>query len=87
MSYYNTNSETGEQLKNAVRKAQSQDMQIYNYIKERGEFTCWNISDLTGIFITNVRRSMNTLEKDSKVKKVQQVRNHKGAKEWTWEAI
>lgn len=93
MTYYNTNSEVGEQLNNAVKAASVQDNTVYNIVKSKGTATAWHIySDLlfigkSGILITSIRRSLNTLEKNGKVRKVQQVKNHFGRKEWTWQAI
>ena len=93
MTYYNTNSEVGEQLNKAVKAANVQTEKVYNILNGKGTATAWHIySDISfigqkGMLITSIRRSLNTLEKEGKVRKVEQVRNHFGRKEWTWQVI
>ena len=88
MSYYNTNSEKGQQLKDSHRKARSQEELIYSYFLTYGEpLSPSQILNKLNLNcpITSVRRAMTNLTIDKKIIKTdKKVKGLYGKKEHLW---
>nr|WP_298656314.1 hypothetical protein [uncultured Flavobacterium sp.] len=80
MPYYNTTYQTGQSLIEFSEKADKQDALVYDVFRfnPEKEFTPFNVQyELAKIGkqypITSIRRSINTLTKDGKLKKLERL--------------
>jgi predicted ArsR family transcriptional regulator len=64
MTYYNTTNETNPDLKQYRETAEKQDEVILDFFKQHKELTASDIERRSTIFITSIRRSINTLVND-----------------------
>lgn len=76
MSYYNTTSESGDQLKMFHTKAMKQDKIIADIFRTGAKLTAFDVEEILidrGIMypITSIRRSLNTLESYSIIKRLE----------------
>jgi len=76
--YYNTVKETGKELKESRIKAVSQDEEVLTIFIENKDMclTAWDVVELldTVAPVTSIRRSINTLYKESKLLKSNKTR-------------
>lgn len=88
MSYYNTTSEKGQELKESHRKARSQEELIYSYFLTCGKpLSPSMVLDKLNLNcpITSVRRAMTNLTLDEKIVKTdEKVEGLYGKKEHLW---
>ena len=88
MSYYNTTSEKGQELKESHRKARSQEELIYSYFCNYGKpLSPSQVLDKLNLNcpITSIRRAMTNLTDDHKIIKTNiKVEGLYGKKEHLW---
>lgn len=72
MAFYNTNKEHGSTLSKSREKAANQDAKILAFMKRKKskDFTPYQVWESLGenILLTSIRRSINTLLNDGKIK-------------------
>lgn len=71
MSYYNTTGMSGQQLKQATKQSKTQDDVILDLLT-KNRHNNWGASTISRCVnypLTSIRRSLNTLENDKKIKK------------------
>ena len=59
--YYNTTNETGDNLKESHRKAESQEQKVLNYFRNNGEASPSTVASTLNILLTSVRRCITNL--------------------------
>ena len=88
MSYYNTTSEKGQELKESHRKAKSQEELIYSYFLTHGKPLSPSqvLKNLKlSCPITSIRRAMTNLTDDNKIIKTNiKVKGMYGKREHLW---
>ena len=69
MSYYNTNSETGEVLTASVKQTEKQEQIVISFFENNPEIqlTALELADKLNILFTSVRRAVTDLEKEGKL--------------------
>ncbi len=88
MAYYNTVSESGQQLDLFKSKANTQDERILELFKVSGKLSASLIFPLMNCPITSIRRSLNTLENNMKIMKLEvKVRGMYGRLEYLYKII
>lgn len=72
--FFNTIKESGQQLEASKEKARTQNQLLLDRLPINQEFSAWTIynQSLLGVNtpITSIRRALNTLESQGKIKKV-----------------
>jgi aryl-alcohol dehydrogenase-like predicted oxidoreductase len=72
--FYNTNKESGKELKASKEKARTQNQLLLDRLPINQEFSAWSIfnQNMLGVHtpITSIRRALNTLESQGKIEKV-----------------
>jgi len=87
MDFYNTNKESGEQLKSSKGKARHQDEVILSLFTS-GSLAPHQIEMRTGIMLTSVRRSLSNLTESGKLEKCDKMVNGSfGKKVHTWKLV
>lgn len=68
-TYYNTTNENPNQVSLFTKINEGQDQEVLRVAKRLKEFTPWEVhSQMDGILITSVRRSIHSLLTDSRIK-------------------
>lgn len=69
MSYYNTNSETGETLTASVKQTEKQEQIVLSFFENNPDIqiTALELADKLNILFTSVRRAVTDLEKEGKL--------------------
>lgn len=90
MSFYNTNSETGSELKSSINKSKHQEEIILAFFKKHPdkEFTPFEVQEavgLDGVPITSIRRAITNLTDDGRLEKTDtQRKGVYGKKNFCW---
>jgi len=92
MTYYNTNKESGETLKNSRKKCETQEDEILEFAQECGHRLSpshvWVFLFCRKIPLTSVRRAITNLTNRGLMTKTDyMVDGVYGKKEHTWEAV
>lgn len=84
--YYNTTSETGDNLKESHKKTESQQQKVLNYFINNGESSPSKVASKLNLLITSVRRCITDLTTDGHLKKTtKKVIGMYGKPEYIWE--
>ena len=83
--YYNTTSETGDNLKESHKKAESQQQKVLNYFINNGESSPSKVASKLNLLITSVRRCITDLTKEGHLEKTTRKRKGiYGRPEYIW---
>ena len=83
--YYNTTSETGDNLKESHKKAESQQQKGLDYFRNNGESTPSKVASKLNLLITSARRCITDLTKDGHLKKTEKkATGMYGKPEYVW---
>ena len=84
--YYNTTSETGDNLKESHKKAASQQQKVLIYFIYNGESSPSKVASNLNLLITSVRRCITDLTTDGHLEKTtKKVTGMYGKPEYVWE--
>ena len=86
--FFNTIKEQGKDLEASKEKARTQNQILLDRLPFNQEFSAWTIfnQNMLGVHtpITSIRRALNTLEKESKIKRVGSRIGNLDKKEFTY---
>ena len=86
--FFNTIKESGKELKASKEKTRTQNQTLLDKLPINQEFSAWTIfnQNMLGVHtpITSIRRALNTLEKENKIKRIGQRIGNLNKKEFTY---
>jgi hypothetical protein len=87
--YFNTTNLDPVEVQKWKAETVAQDSKVLGYFTDHphAAFNAWEVSRATGVFITNVRRAINVLQKKGQLAQVGENIGDRGHKNYTYQFI